>query len=88
MVKDTQHSRIIDYLKYHRSITALEAINKLGITKLSTRISELKRNGYIFDQQMIETKNRYGETVRVMQYELVGQLVNGEFTPRERLEAA
>ena len=69
--KKTQQQRIIDYLKTHKYITQLDSNEYLGISKLATRISELKRKGYIFNQKMITVKNRFGEDCRVMAYEFV-----------------
>ena len=49
-------------------MTPMEAFTEYGITKLATRISELKKQGYHFTSVMVEQKNRYGEPVRFMQY--------------------
>lgn len=64
-----QHKAILDYLEVHGSITPMEAFSNLGITKLSTRISEMIRRGYKFRKVPVEGKNRYGEPVRFMKYE-------------------
>lgn len=64
-----QHKAILDYLEAHGSITPMEAFSNLGITKLSTRISEMIRRGYKFRKVPTEGKNRYGEPVRFMKYE-------------------
>ncbi len=64
-----QHKAILDYLEAHGSITPMEAFSDLGITKLSTRISEMIRRGYKFRKVPVEGKNRYGEPVRFMKYE-------------------
>lgn len=64
-----QHKAILDYLEAHGSITPMEAFSNLGITKLSTRISEMIRRGYKFRKVPVEGKNRYGEPVRFMKYE-------------------
>lgn len=42
----TQHEAILDYMKHHGSITTLQAFMDLRCTKLTTRISELRRTGY------------------------------------------
>lgn len=70
MRKKSQQAQIVEYLVVNEWITPLIAFTELGITKLATRISELKRRGFLFDQKMIEVKNRRGETVRVMAYRL------------------
>lgn len=64
----TQHERIIDYLEKCGSITPMDAFNDLGITKLATRIGELKREGYEFEQELESGKNRFGEKVHYMRY--------------------
>lgn len=52
------------------SITPLEAFRDLGITKLATRISEMRRNGILVLGDWVETENRFGETVRFKRYKL------------------
>lgn len=69
-MKETQHDRIINYLKAFGSITPMEAFMDLGITKLATRVSEMRRLGFEFEQKMEESTNRYGEIVRYMRYSL------------------
>lgn len=64
-----QHKAILDYLEAHGSITPMEAFSNLGITKLSTRISEMIRRGHKFRKIPTEGKNRDGEPVRYMRYE-------------------
>lgn len=66
----TQHDLILAYLKEHGSITPMDAFHNLGITKLATRISELKKMGHEFDQQTIRGKNRYGKWEHHMSYQL------------------
>lgn len=69
----TQKERLLEHLKRHRSITTLEAINQLGITRLSARIYELTKNGYVFRKNRIMVPNRYGKMVQVIQYVLVDE---------------
>lgn len=70
-MKDTQNTRLIRHLIEHKKITSLEAINRFGITRLSARIYDLKKDGYIFDCKPITVRNRYGEKIRVTEYTLV-----------------
>lgn len=63
----TQHQMILNYISEHGSITPMDAF-AIGITKLATRISEMKRQGYEFSQKMEHTKNCYGKTRRYMRY--------------------
>lgn len=67
----TQGQRIIQYLEEKESITPMEAFSDLGITKLSTRIGELKQSGYVIGDAFIDCKNRFGEDVRCKKYWLV-----------------
>jgi hypothetical protein len=64
----TQTDRVLDYLTQFGSITALEALRDLGIMHLSSRITELRQRGYPVERDMIEVKNRFGETTRVARY--------------------
>ena len=64
----TQNDRIIEYLKEHGSITHLSAEQHLGICRLASRISDLKRMGFVFETEWKEVQNRYGEKTRVKSY--------------------
>lgn len=68
----TQGERIISYLKTFKTITPMDAIHQLGITKLATRISELKKEGYKFHDVWVTTTNRFGDEVRYKAYSLAG----------------
>ena len=46
MATRTQTQRIIDYIAEFGSITQLDALRDLGIMRLASRISDLKRQGY------------------------------------------
>ena len=50
------------------SISPMEAIRYLGITKLSTRISEMKAMGIQFSQAFESATNLSGKKVRYMRY--------------------
>ena len=63
-----QHERIYHYLKDFGSITPFQAFADLGITKLSTRIGEMKRKGIKIRSEMVSAKNRYGDKTEFMKY--------------------
>ena len=67
-MKLTQHQRVINYIKQFGSITPMEAFADLGITKLATRISEMRKGGMEFKIEMVQGKNRFQETVRYARY--------------------
>lgn len=63
-----QHNLILNYIKKFKSITPYEAFKDLGITKLSTRISELRLAGYDIPDEWVDDVNRFGESVRYKRY--------------------
>ena len=64
----TQKQQILEYIDYFGSITPMQAFGDLGITKLATRISELKKEGRQFKIEMVKGKNRYGKPMRYARY--------------------
>ena len=68
--KPSQNKRIIDYINEFGSITQLEAMRDLGVMRLASRISDLKRLGYPVESKRIVVKNRYGEECRIKRYSL------------------
>ena len=53
----TQHEKILRYIQIHGSITTYEAFLNLGITKLTTRISELRKAGFTFISEKCKSEN-------------------------------
>lgn len=70
--KPTQNQRIIDYINEFGSITQIQALSDLGVMRLASRISDLKRLGYPVESEMVAVVNRYGEECRVKRYKLGG----------------
>ena len=64
----TQREAIINYITEFGSITPLQAFADLGITKLATRISEMRKDGHKFKIETVKSKNRYGKTVCFARY--------------------
>lgn len=64
----TQHNLILDYIKKHKSITPFDAYERLGCTKLATRISELRAKGIKIQDVWQESYNRFGDKVRYKKY--------------------
>ena len=63
--------RLLKHLKKHKGgITSLQAIEKLGDTRLSATIYELRQKYCVLDEWITVT-NRYGEEVKVKRYFLV-----------------
>lgn len=59
----TQCERILKYIDEKGSITPFEAFTELGITKLATRVSELRRGGEKIEKRYVTATNRFGEKV-------------------------
>lgn len=69
-MKTTQNERILDYIAEFGSITQIEALRDLGVMRLASRISDLKRKGYKVISKREVVKNRYGESVKIKRYSL------------------
>lgn len=72
--KPTQNQRILDYIAEFGSISQLEALQDLGVMRLASRISDLKRQGYNIKSSIDVVKNRYGEKCRVKRYSIGGEV--------------
>ena len=70
MSKGTQTDRVLAYIKQFGSITQYEALQDLGVMRLASRISDLKRAGVPIKREMVGVKNRFGETCYISQYSL------------------
>lgn len=68
----TQAQRVLDYIAKYGSITQFEALKDLGVMRLASRVSELRKHGHKIESQMVKVENRYGETCRVKRYFLKG----------------
>jgi len=64
----TQNDIIKNHLKTHKTITTLQAFSMYGITRLASRILELRDSGMKISGYMIDVKNRRGEIVKVKKY--------------------
>ena len=70
MSKQTQSQRVLDYIGEFGSITQLEALKELGVMRLASRVSDLKKMGYPITSQMETVKNRYGENCYIKRYSM------------------
>ena len=68
----SQCQKILHFMETHkRGITPLQAMDHFGCMRLSGRIHDLREMGYNISSELVDVKNRYGETCRVSQYRLV-----------------
>lgn len=68
MTKAKQIDRVLDYMRENGSISQLEAFIELGVFRLASRISDLKRQGYTINSKMEAVTNRYGEKCYIKRY--------------------
>ena len=69
-MRATQTERVLDYIDEFGSITQMEALNDLGVMRLASRISDLKRKGYPITSNIEVVKNRYGENCHIKRYSM------------------
>lgn len=67
-MKITQCMMIVDYLNEFGSITPLEAIRDLGIYRLASRISDLKKQGLNIKSEMVSVATRNGGKTHIARY--------------------
>lgn len=67
----SQATDIIEFIRDNGSITTMQAFG-LGITRLASRVHDLRRFGINVEREMIEVLNRKGETCRVARYTIPG----------------
>ena len=68
--KPTQAERIIDYMESFGSINQYEALKDLGVMRLASRISDLRKQGYPIQSSVETVKNRFGENCYIKRYSL------------------
>lgn len=68
--KPTQAARILDYMREYSSISQLEAIRDLGVMRLASRISELRKQVVPIQSKVVTVKNRFGEKTYIKRYSL------------------
>lgn len=67
----TQGAKIINYMRSNGSITTLEAVLYLRVTRLSARIHDLRAKGYNIVGTWVKAKNAEGKKVQYLKYRLV-----------------
>ena len=75
--KPTQNERILDYIHEFGSITQLEALRDLGVMRLASRMSDLRKQGYDIISKTEAVKNRYDESCHIKRYSLGEGAANG-----------
>lgn len=65
-----QTDKVLEYMQKFGSITQMDALKDLGIMRLASRISDLRRQGYAVKGQTETVLNRYGEKCCIKRYSL------------------
>ena len=74
----TQCDKILFHLQTIGSITPVEALDQYGCFRLAARVAELKDEGYQITSEIVQKKNRFGETVRFAKYRLEDKNAAGD----------
>lgn len=69
--KPTQAERVLAYIERFGSITQFEALQDLGVMRLASRISDLKKQGYPIQSEVVSVRNRFEEDCYIKRYSLV-----------------
>jgi hypothetical protein len=67
----SQTQMILNHLQKNKGITSMEAISEYGITRLASRIHELRESGHNIQNFWEESVNRYGVKVKYVRYVLI-----------------
>lgn len=68
----TQNEQIIQYMKEYGSITTMGAFN-IGVTRLASRIHDIKRMGYSVKSETIKYTAQDGKKKHYSKYSLAGE---------------
>lgn len=70
MERINQCQKVLNYINRYGSISTFQAFIDLGITRLASRINDLKNEGYQFTDKFTTVKNRDGVPVSFKVYKL------------------
>ena len=70
---NNQAQRVLDYIERFGSITQLEALGDLGVMRLASRVSDLRKRGIPIKGETISVKNRFEEECFIKRYSLGGE---------------
>lgn len=72
-MKRSQRSVVLDYMMTHPYITAEEAYELFGVTRISSVISDLRDQGHEIETVMVEHVNRYGNSTKYGRFYYKGE---------------
>lgn len=68
--KPNQNERVLEYIREYGGITQFEATTRLGVSRLASRICDLRKRGHAITGKTVRVKNRYGESCNIKRYSL------------------
>ena len=68
--RPTQSERVLQYMTKYGSITQIDALNDLGVMRLASRISELRKNGHPIESRVETVRNQWNEPCYIKRYSL------------------
>jgi hypothetical protein len=66
-----QLGRLLNHLETKGGVTQLDAFTELGICRLSERVREIERLGYVIAHEKVKVPTRDGRPATVVRYSLV-----------------
>lgn len=69
----TQKEKVLDYLKRNGTITKYDGFKHLGITKVDTIVSYLRKDGYQIVGETVRYKNSEGVPTHYTRYSLANE---------------
>lgn len=69
----TQCEQVLQHMEKYGSITSKEAMEKYGIMRLASRITDLKKADIAIEREMVTQKNRYGDLATFARYSIAGR---------------
>lgn len=70
MSKTNKTAEVLEYMRTHKWITAVDAVSNFGAYRLSAIIFNLRKSGYDIESVIVDGTDRYGHTVRYARYVL------------------
>ena len=81
--KQTQHTRVLDYIDRFGSITSLGALHNFGCARLAARISEIESNsGRRFKRTREKVITRLGQRATIVRYSYEEGLTREDYKGR------
>lgn len=68
MSMQSQCERLLDHMRAGNKVTSFYAMRCLGISRLASRVNDLRRQGHDVRSEWVDVENRHGEKTRIKRY--------------------